>query len=174
MAETPAEAIVVMGVSGCGKSTLGEALARALDCPFLEGDAFHSPANVAKMTAGAPLTDDDRRPWLDALGAAAADAVRQDGRAILACSALKRAYRDRLRAAIGAPVLFVLLDAPKEDIAGRMAARSGHFMPATLLDSQFRTLERPAEDERALSLDARAPVESLRDMALAALGANAL
>lgn len=154
-------AVVVMGVSGAGKSTVGGLLARTVGCPFLEGDAHHGAANVAKMASGTPLSDEDRWPWLDALGAAAKAALASSPRVVVACSALKRGYRERLTAAIGAPTLFVLLDAQREALECRMATRSGHFMPASLLDSQLATLERPAPDEMALTLDADEPPETL-------------
>lgn len=158
-------AIVVMGVSGTGKSTLGALLADRLGAPFLEGDTFHSPANVAKMAAGAPLTDDDRWPWLDRLGAALGDAARGQGAAVAACSALRRAYRERLAAAAGLPLRFVFLDTDRAEIAHRMRARSDHYMPASLLDSQLATLERPGTDEPALRLEASEPPATLAQRA---------
>lgn len=151
----PARAIIVMGVSGCGKTTLARVVAASLRCPFIEGDALHSAANVAKMASGQPLSDADREPWLDQVGKALGDAVARHGRAVAACSALKRAYRDRLRAVIAAPVAFIMLDAPRDELALRVAQRQGHYMQVSLLDSQLAALERPAEDERALLLDAR-------------------
>jgi gluconokinase len=151
-------AIVLMGVSGSGKSTLSGYLAELLGCPVLEGDAFHSAANVAKMTAGHPLTDEDRWPWLGALGNAIGTAAMGHGRAVAACSALKRSYRERLCAASSVPLYFVLLDTDRAEIARRLANRPGHYMPPSLLDSQLATLERPGVDECALTLDAtRAP-----------------
>lgn len=164
-----AYAVVVMGVSGSGKSTLSTRLGAALDCPVLEGDAFHSRANVAKMQAGHPLTDEDRWPWLDRLGAALGEAaLAAPGHvAIAACSALKRSYRERLSAASAVPLLFVLLDTGAAEIARRMETRSGHYMPPSLLGSQLATLERPAPDEPAVTLDAARPVEVLIAEALA-------
>ena len=159
-------AIVVMGVSGCGKSTLMHGLADNLACPAFEGDDFHSPANVAKMRAGHPLDDPDRWPWLDRLGAVVGSAVRDDGLAVAACSALKRSYRRRLECAAGVPILFVLLDGGRDEIAERLARRTRHYMPASLLDSQFATLERPVPEERALTLPCSWPVERLRDAVL--------
>ena len=151
-------AVIVMGVSGCGKSTLAANLARALACPLIEGDDFHAAASVAKMQAGHALDDADRWPWLDRLGAAIGAAAEGGGIAVAACSALKRSYRDRLRAASTVPLAFVLLDTAPQAIAARLAARTGHYMPASLLDSQLATLERPTADERAVTLDAaRAP-----------------
>ena len=139
--------ILLMGVSGSGKSTIGAALSKRLGWPYADADEFHPPANVAKMSAGQPLTDDDRWPWLNAI-AAHIDRVRVEGRnAIVSCSALKGVYRDIL---IGArdDVRLVLLDGTKEAIFARMSARKDHFMPLRLLDSQFATLERPGADER--------------------------
>lgn len=151
-------AVIVMGVSGSGKSTLGAALAGAIGCPFLEGDGFHAPESVEKMRAGIPLTDDDRWPWLDRLGAAIGSKVAGNAIAVAACSALKRAYRDRLRNAIPAPVGFVLMDTGREELLRRLTARAHHYMPASLLASQLDTLERPTPDEAAIAIDATLPV----------------
>jgi gluconokinase len=167
MADLEARAIIVMGVSGSGKSTLGALLAERLGCRFLEGDSFHDAANVAKMSAGQPLTDDDRWPWLDRLGAAIGDAAETDGRAVAACSALKRSYRERLHRAAGKPVAFLMLDADRDELTRRLNNRPGHYMPASLLSSQLDALERPGADEPALILDARRPPEELADAALA-------
>ena len=156
-----------MGVSGSGKSTLGALLARRLDCPFLEGDDFHDARAVAKMSAGQPLDDDDRWPWLDRLGLAIGEAVASRGRAVAACSALKRGYRERLRRAIAAPTRFVLLDAGHDELLRRLTHRSGHYMPASLLDSQLATLERPGADEAVFTLGSVAPPERLCDLAQA-------
>jgi gluconokinase len=138
--------IVVMGVSGSGKSTVAKALAKDEGWPILEGDDFHPPANVAKMASGTPLTDEDRWPWLRAI-ATAIDAARARGQnEVVACSALKRAYRDIL---IGDrnDVRLVYLQGSKQLIGDRLKARKGHFMPPALLDSQFATLEEPGPDE---------------------------
>ena len=143
-ADRPAPAIVVMGVSGSGKTTVGEALGARFRVPLLEGDQFHPEANIAKMSSGTPLTDEDRWPWLDAIAAAMRDAP--DG-VVVTCSSLRRAYRDRLREGPCRPVLFVYLNGSRETLAGRLAARKGHFMPASLLDSQLATLEPPTPDE---------------------------
>ena len=152
---SPLPPVVVMGVSGSGKSTVGAALARALAVPFVDADALHPEANRAKMAAGIPLDDADRAPWLDAVGA-----VLAAGPVVVACSALKRTYRDRLRAA--APELrLVFLDGSPALLASRMAARPGHFMPASLLDSQLAALERPAPDEHAITADIAAPVTEI-------------
>ncbi len=170
----PPLALIVMGVSGCGKSTLGSLLADALGCPFLEGDDFHSPEAIAKMRAGKPLDDEDRWPWLDRIGAAAAETLAEHGAAVVACSALRRRYRDRLRASIGGPVRFALLENSRERLLARLARRASHFMPASLLDSQLATLERPLADEDAITLCTEDPPERLRDIALARLGELAL
>jgi gluconokinase len=147
--------VVVMGVSGSGKTTVGAALADALGLRFVDGDALHPAANVAKMAAGIPLDDVDRWPWLDAIGAVLAEAP-----VVVACSALKRAYRDRLRAA--APGLqLVFLDGSPALLASRMTARPGHFMPPSLLDSQLATLERPDPNEHALTADIAEPAAAI-------------
>ena len=143
---------VVMGVSGCGKSTVGQALATAQGVPYVEGDQFHPDANVAKMSAGMPLNDDDRAGWLLALQAQIRDARKHDAGLVLSCSALKRRYRDLLRQ--GDPALrFAHLSGPKELIAARMQARQNHYMPPSLLDSQFRDLEPLQDDEAGITLD---------------------
>jgi len=159
-------AIIVMGVSGSGKSTLGGALAGALNCAFLEGDAYHSPEAVAKMSSGTPLTDADRWPWLDRLGQAIAARAVADGIVVAACSALRRVYRERLRKAITAPVSFVLMDADRDELMRRMTGRTGHYMPPSLLTSQLDTLERPDPQECILTLDSRQPLTSLCAQAL--------
>jgi gluconokinase len=163
--------IVVMGVSGSGKTTLSARLGAALGCVVLEGDAFHSAESVAKMRGGQSLTDADRWPWLDRVGAAIGEAVAADGIAVAACSALRRCYRERLAAASPAALAFVMLDTDEAEIARRMRARADHYMPPSLLASQLATLERPAADERALVLDAALPVETLVARALAWLDA---
>jgi len=149
--------IVVMGVSGSGKSSVGRALADALGWPFFDGDDFHPPENVAKMAAGTPLTDADRWPWLDALAAKVAAVLAQGGHAVLACSALRAAYRDRIAAGARGEgdVRFVYLKGDRATIAARLASRRHRYMPATLLDSQFATLEEPAD---ALAVDVRAAI----------------
>lgn len=143
---------VVMGVAGCGKSTIAAALALELDVGFVEGDAFHTPENVRKMAAGIPLTDQDRAPWLAALADRLRDARDAGHGLVVTCSALKRAYRDVLRRR-DADVQFVFLDGPKALIAERLASRTGHYMPSSLLDSQFAALEKPGPDERAWLCD---------------------
>jgi gluconokinase len=154
--------IVIMGVSGCGKSSVGAALGQSLGIPYKDGDDLHPAANVEKMRAGIPLTDDDRWPWL----ARVAQVLHQHAPVIVGCSALRRAYRDRIRAGAGGDVRFVHLTGSRDIIAARMTARTGHYMPATLLDSQFATLEPPDPDE-ALTLDIAAPLPALVDSILA-------
>ncbi len=161
-----------MGVSGSGKSTLGAVLAQALACPFLDGDDFHDAAAIAKMSAGQPLTDEDRWPWLDRLGRAMSQSLAAGGSAVAACSALRRSYRDRLRAAIAAPTRFVLLDASPAELQRRLDHRSDHYMPASLLGSQLATLERPGDDEAATLLPAGDSPRQLRDAALSWLRAT--
>ena len=144
--------VVLGGVAGSGKTTVGQAMAAALGWPFADGDSFHPPANVAKMAAGQPLTDGDRGPWLAAI-VAWMDAEAAAGRqAIVACSALRRAYRDRLRSA-RADVRLVFLAVGHEAGVARLAARHGHFFPGQLLDSQFAVLEPPGPGEPVLVVD---------------------
>ncbi|AZQ73156.1 gluconokinase [Streptomyces abikoensis] len=158
--------VVVMGVAGTGKTTVGPLVAEALGVPYAEGDDFHPPANIAKMSAGTPLDDDDRAPWLDAIGDWARG--RADGGGVVSCSALKRAYRDRLRAA--APgLVFLHLTGDRELIAGRMAARKGHFMTTRLLDSQFATLEPLGADEAGIAVDVAPEAAVIAERAVAAL-----
>lgn len=155
--------VCVMGVSAAGKSTVGKALAGALGVSFADADDLHSDANRAKMASGTPLTDDDRWPWLDAVGAQLREA-RGSG-LVMACSALRRAYRDRIRAS--APeVVFVHLDGSRELLAARALSRTDHFMPPALLDSQLATLE-PLDDEPGLVVDVALPVDDLvKDVAM--------
>lgn len=160
--------ILLMGVSGSGKSTVGGMLAEALRIPFADADAFHPPANVEKMARGQPLTDADREPWLDALGEWLS--ARPAG-GVIGCSALKRAYRDRLRRhAPGLRIIHLAGDAGL--IAMRQAARQNHFMPASLMASQFATLEPPAADEAAITLDITLPPGVLAAEAIAQLKAT--
>ncbi|MFH8801714.1 gluconokinase [Streptomyces sp. NPDC017936] len=160
--------VVVMGVAGTGKTTIGPLLAARLGVPYAEGDDFHPQANIDKMSAGVPLDDDDRWPWLDAIGAWA------DGRAglggVVSCSALKRSYRDRLRAA--APdVVFVHLAGDRALIEDRMSHRQGHFMPTALLDSQFATLQPLGADEAGVVVDVSGGPEDITRRAVSALAA---
>lgn len=152
--------VVVMGVSGSGKSTVGQGLAEALGWRYIEGDSLHPPDNVARMAAGIALTDDDRRGWLDRIAAALAHARTAQQGAVVACSALKRAYRDRLRQADPA-LRFVWLHGDEALLASRLQARQGHYMPPSLLGSQLQTLEPPADDEAAMALDIARPTHEL-------------
>jgi carbohydrate kinase (thermoresistant glucokinase family) len=155
-----------MGVSGSGKSTVGLALADLLGVPFADADDLHPAANVAKMAAGTPLTDADRWPWLDLVGRALADAP-QPG-LVVACSALKRSYRDAVRAAAPATE-FVHLVVPRAVLGDRVANRPGHFMPATLVDSQLETLEALDSDEAGVVVDSEGGVDATAQRALLAL-----
>ena len=159
--------LVVMGVSGSGKSTVARPLAERLGWPFQEGDALHPPANIAKMAAGIPLDDADRGPWLAAIAGWIAERLRAGTGGVVTCSALRRAYRDRLREA-GNGVIFIYLTGSKAVIAARMARRHGHFMPVALLDSQVATLEAPRPDEHAVMVDIEQPVDRQVDEIVAA------
>jgi gluconokinase len=163
-AENRRPCIVVMGVSGVGKTTVASLLAERLGVPGAEADDFHPPANIAKMSAGIPLDDADRQPWLEAIGRWLAERDAEGTGGVVTCSALKRSYRDILRAA-SPDVFFLHLTADRALIADRIGHRSGHFMPASLLDSQLATLEPLGPDERGAALDARPDTEHLVEMA---------
>lgn len=161
-------AIVLMGVAGSGKTTLGLALAERFGLTFYDADDFHPPANVAKMSAGIPLNDEDRAPWLARLAELLRDSLAEGCSVALACSALKRRYRDRLRE--GCPsILFVHQVGDRSMIAERMKHRPGHYMPPSLLDSQFAALELPGADENVLTLDGTEPPAALADRVAARL-----
>jgi gluconokinase len=162
-------ALVVMGVSGSGKSTIADRLALRLGWRYEDGDKFHPPSNVAKMSAGHPLTDEDRWPWLRAIANEIDRACKAGERAVVACSALKRSYRDILIHG-RQDVRIVFLDGAQGLIAGRLTARKGHFMPPGLLASQFRTLEPPAPSENPLTVSIDAPVETIVDNIIRQLG----
>jgi gluconokinase len=142
-------AAIVMGVASCGKTTIGQALAQALQVDFTEGDKLHSSANIAKMSSGTPLNDDDRSPWLDAVGST----LHGDEGQIASCSALRRTYRNKICKAAGRPVKFVHLHGTPALLQQRMSLRNGHFMPASLLESQLATLEMPDSDEAAITIN---------------------
>lgn len=144
---------VIMGVSGSGKTTIGTALARALDVPFVEGDQLHPRANVERMARGIPLTDEDRQPWLIAIAQRLQEADRTGSGLVIACSALKRSYRDLLRSRGSAKIRFVYLRGDQSLVADRLKGRHGHFMPASLLESQFAALEEPDPKEHVLVCD---------------------
>jgi gluconokinase len=161
--------VVVMGVSGCGKSTLGQGLADALGWHFVEGDSFHPKANVDKMSAGIPLDDDDRKPWLETLAAEIGKDAAAGRSSVVGCSSLKRAYRDILRT--GAPgVFFMHMHGDRSILADRLGHRPGHFFPAKLLDSQLATLEPLAPDEAGAVIDIALSGEGQLAAALKALG----
>src|SRR5262245_34253517 len=152
--------VVVMGVTGSGKSTVGEALAKRVGLPFADADTFHSPENVAKMHAGTPLTDEDRLPWLQAIGDWLAQ--RRDTGAVVTCSALRRTYRDILREKVP-DVTFLHLAGDKETVRKRVAHRPGHFMPESLVQSQYDTLEPLGTDEQGVVIPFDLPVDEIVD-----------
>lgn len=158
---TNARAIVVMGVSGCGKTSVAEGLAALLSAAFIEGDSLHPAANLEKMSKGIPLTDDDRWPWLDTVGRAMAASLQNGESVVVSCSALRAIYRDRLRQAAGGSLAFVFLKGSRELLMARMAARHGHFMPVSLLDSQLATLEDPSAESGVVTVDIDAPIEGI-------------
>ncbi|ESY62882.1 gluconokinase [Mesorhizobium sp. M1050] len=163
--------IVVMGVSGCGKTKVGVEIAARLGLAFVEGDTLHPRSNVEKMSAGIPLADGDRWPWLDLVGAALRQA-REEGRGlVVSCSALKKSYRDRLRDAAGESLFFVFLEGSRSLLQARLAERRGHFFPPALLDSQFATLEHPGDEPLVVTVDIDAPVDTIADRVLQGLGA---
>ena len=161
--------LVVMGVSGSGKSTVGKALAANLGWPFAEGDDFHSAANVAKMRSGQPLDDLDRKGWLGAISAWIAQHIDAGETGVVTCSALKRAYRDQLKNGNSA-VLFVYLEGSMETIFNRLTSRTGHFMPASLLPTQFEALQEPTADENFIAVDVTRPLASIVEQIRAYVG----
>jgi gluconokinase len=165
-----APAIVVMGVSGCGKTSVAEGLAAALGVAFIEGDSLHPAANVEKMSRSIPLTDEDRWPWLDTIGAALAKTLDDGKGVVVSCSALKKSYRDCLRNAAGGTLTFVFLKGSRDLLMARMGARQGHFMPASLLDSQLAALEDPSAEPGVVTVDIDASVKKIIAAALAGLG----
>ena len=170
MTLVPARIIIVMGVSSSGKSTVGQSIARRLHVPFLDGDGYHPPANVEKMRSGIPLVDEDRWPWLESLATALHEAADRKNAAVGACSALRRAYRDYLVEKAGEPILFVYLQGNREVIGERIARRKHEYMPASLLDSQFATLEVPnPASENVLIVPVTDSVEKITVTAVKAL-----
>ena len=165
-ASTWTAAIIVMGVSGAGKSTIGTLLSQRLDRPLIEGDSLHPAANVDKMSHGIALTDEDRWPWLDTVGRAMADVLAGNGSVVVSCSALKKAYRDRLRFSAGGELAFVFLKGSRELLMSRMAAREGHFMPVSLLDSQLATLQDPSGEPGVVTVDIDASIDAIVASAL--------
>ncbi len=155
-------AAIVMGVASCGKTTVGEALALRLQAAFHEGDKLHAAASVEKMSKGIPLTDEDRWPWLQRVG----ESLNGPGPVITSCSALKKSYRQHIAQHAGRPVCFIHLHGDKALLAQRIANRKGHFMPASLLDSQLATLEMPGSEECSTMIDIALPLE--KQVALAA------
>lgn len=165
-ANSAISALVIMGVSGCGKSVVGADIALKSGGRLIEGDAFHPSANIEKMSAGHPLNDEDRAGWLDKLGQEVAAALHDGEHPVLTCSSLKLIYRERLREAV--PGLgFVFLELTKEMATERCSHRPGHFMPASLVDSQFATLEAPYGEDRILIVDASQPVDVIGTQAAA-------
>lgn len=153
-------AVVVMGVSGCGKTSIATVLCKHIHARMIEGDAFHPEQNIRKMEAGIPLTDADRQGWLETLGRELKRAAQDGGIVVLTCSALKRRYRDTLRAAL--PGLgFVFLRLSPEEAGRRVAHRPGHFMPASLIDSQFRDLDPPTGEPRVMTMDATGSTDAI-------------
>jgi gluconokinase len=168
MSLIPSRILIAMGVSSSGKTVIGKAIARRLHAPFLDADDFHSAANKDKMRAGIPLTDEDRWPWLASMAQALHEAAGHKGVAVGACSALRRSYRDYLLREAGEPILFVFLEGSQELIAQRIAARHHEYMPASLLASQFATLEPPGPDENAITVPVTLSIEAAADYAVKA------
>ncbi len=166
MKEQAPRFFVMMGVSGCGKTTIGQALAAHLNCPFYDGDDFHSPENVAKMARGVPLNDADRAPWLESLADLIRKHLARGETAVLASSALKKRYRDQLR--VDDRVQFIFLDGDFDLIWGRMQARKDHYMKAAMLQSQFDALERPGENE-AMRIDIDQSIDEILKQVIEAL-----
>ena len=164
-------ALVVMGVSGSGKSTIGEVLAARLGWRYEDADKFHPASNVAKMSAGQPLTDEDRWPWLKAIAAEVDAVCDSGGHVVIGCSALRRVYRDILVHG-RTDTRIVYLEGSQQLIAARLSRRKGHFMPPALLASQFRTLEPPGEAEHPVTVSIDAPIEAIVDQILDQLRLN--
>ncbi len=170
MTESPSHTpliIIVMGVSGCGKSSVAEQLAADLQGHFKDGDELHSASNIDKMAAGTPLTDEDRQPWLEDVARYAAEHAHSHGICVIACSALKRHYRQTLNTA--GNVVYVFLEGSQELIASRMQRRTGHFMPETLLTSQFAALEDPRSEDNVVTVGIDADIPAISHSAVLAL-----
>ncbi|MEF2975983.1 gluconokinase [Subtercola sp. YIM 133946] len=165
----PEPLVIVAGVTGAGKSTIGTALAVKLGVPFIDADALHPPANISKMASGHPLTDDDRLPWLETIGRTLGE--HSDTGLVVACSSLKRTYRDLIRS-LAPRTFFVVLTGPRELIAARLAARTDHFMPPALLDSQLAAFEPLTPDERGTDLDIDIDINTIVDTGVAAVTAD--
>jgi len=161
-----------MGVSGAGKSTTASALADALGWPMLEGDTLHSDANIRKMSAGTPLNDTDRQPWLEEIGRRVRLWTDEGGNGVVTCSSLKRHYRDTISGG-SCKVCYVYIQGTQAEISPRLTRRTGHFMPSTMLDSQFSVLEEPGEDETVLFVDVNATPQDIVSASLKVLGALA-
>ncbi|ANN68084.1 gluconokinase [Bordetella bronchialis] len=164
--------LVLMGVSGCGKTTVAAILSGRLDWPFEEGDALHPQANIDKMHAGHPLTDEDRAPWLEKVAQWVEQCLDAGENGLITCSALKRSYRDIINRR-GQGVRFVYLAGSKQTIAARLAARHGHFMPPSLLDSQFDALQEPTPDEPAIRVDIGPAPSAIANTIIQTLGLDA-
>lgn len=162
-------AIIVMGVSGSGKTSVAERLAERLGCAFVEGDRLHPQSNVEKMANGVPLTDEDRWPWLDLVGAELSAAKGRGESVVVTCSALRKIYRERLRRVSGGMLHFVFLTADPKVLEQRMGSRTGHFMPASLLNSQLATLESPEGEKGVVTVDVDASLDVIVDNAFDAL-----
>jgi gluconokinase len=161
--------VIVMGVAGSGKSSVAKGIGDALDLELIEGDAYHPRSNIDKMAAGIPLTDEDRRPWLDTLAEIVGARHAAGVGTVLACSALRRSYRDILRSTFPTAESFVIrLDADRQTLRSRMTERTGHFMPVSLLDSQLATLEPLQPDERGAAIDVTLPLDVVIERAVAA------
>lgn len=169
MTKNSVHAVMVMGVSGCGKSSVGEKIAARAGVAFIEGDLLHPPENVAKMAKGTPLTDDDRWPWLDLIGVEIIAALERGQGVVVSCSALKKVYRDHLRAACNHRLWFVYLEGSEMILHHRMGAREGHFMPLSLLQSQLATLEAPTGEPGVVTVDIDADLDTIVDKAVAGL-----
>ncbi|MCF3641791.1 gluconokinase [Rhizobium sp. TRM95111] len=159
--------MLLMGVAGCGKSTVGVALAERIGAVYLDGDVLHPPENIAKMSRGEPLDDADRWPWLTLVGRSLAAPATP---LVVGCSALKRRYRDHIRLEAGASVALIHLAGSRDLIAARMTARTGHFMPAALVESQYAALEPPGSDENTIDVDIDQPIDAIIDRIARLLG----